>query len=92
MLVREPGAGNRHAGFDEREVETELWRGYSGTARRKRRQQTTQTYGHRATSRLYLLPGHDSKAPIRAVPHLLGAYRNDDENASVTKDTIGPAR
>jgi len=34
-------------------VETELWRGYSGTAKRKGRQQTNQTYGHRATSRLY---------------------------------------
>jgi hypothetical protein len=34
-------------------VETELRRGYLGTARRKGRQQTNQTYGHRATSRLY---------------------------------------
>ena len=34
-------------------METELWRGYSGTARRKRREQTNPTYGHRATSRLY---------------------------------------
>jgi hypothetical protein len=34
-------------------VETELRRGYSGTARRKGRQQTTRTYCHRATSRLY---------------------------------------
>ena len=34
-------------------METELWRSYLGTARRKRRQQTNWTYGHRATSRLY---------------------------------------
>jgi putative ABC transport system substrate-binding protein len=34
-------------------VETELRRGYSGTARRKGRQQTNRTYCHRATSRLY---------------------------------------
>jgi hypothetical protein len=30
-----------------------LGRGYLGAARRKGRQQTTQTYDHRATSRLY---------------------------------------
>jgi hypothetical protein len=36
---------------DERDVETGLGRGYSGTARRKGRQQTNRTYGHRATSR-----------------------------------------
>ena len=34
-------------------METKLRQGYSGTARRKGRQQTNQTYGHRATSRLY---------------------------------------
>ena len=34
-------------------METELWRGYSGTARRKGRQQTNRTYCHRATSLLY---------------------------------------
>ena len=45
--------GNLQVRFDERGVETELRRGYSGTARRKGRQQTTQTYCHRATSRLY---------------------------------------
>ena len=38
---------------DERDVETELRRGYSGTARRKGRRQTNQTYCHRATSLLY---------------------------------------
>src|SRR5450755_4691453 len=54
-LVREPDAGKLHVRFDERGVETELWRGYSGTARRKGRQQTNQTYCHRATSRLYRL-------------------------------------
>ena len=30
------------------------WQGYSGTARRKGRQQTNQPYRHRATSLLYL--------------------------------------
>jgi hypothetical protein len=46
-----------HVRFDEGDVETELRRGYSGTARRKGRQQTNQTYRHRATFRLYrLLP------------------------------------
>jgi hypothetical protein len=35
------------------EVEELLFRGHSGTARRKRRQQTNQTYCHRATPRLY---------------------------------------
>ena len=34
-------------------METELRRGYSGTAKRKRRQQTNRTYCHRATSLLY---------------------------------------
>ena len=38
---------------DERDVETELRRGYSGTARRKGRQQTNRAYCYRATSRLY---------------------------------------
>jgi hypothetical protein len=36
-----------------RDVETELRRGYLGTANRKERQQTNRAYGHRATSRLY---------------------------------------
>ena len=53
--VREPDAGDLHVRFDERGVETELGRGYSGTARRKGRQQTNRTYCHRATSRLYRL-------------------------------------
>jgi hypothetical protein len=52
-LVREPDAGELHVRFDERDVETELWRGYPGTARRKGRQQTNRTYRHRATSRLH---------------------------------------
>ena len=52
-LVREPDAGDLHVRFDERDVETELRRGYSGTARRKGRQQTNQTYRHRATFRVY---------------------------------------
>jgi hypothetical protein len=44
-------AGNLHVRFDERDVETELRRGCSGTARRKGRQQTNRTYCYRATSR-----------------------------------------
>jgi len=52
-LVREPDAGDLPVRFDERDVETEPRRGYSGTARRKGRQQTNQTYRHRATSRRY---------------------------------------
>ena len=34
-------------------METELRRGYSGTAKRKGRQQTNRTYCHRATFLLY---------------------------------------
>jgi hypothetical protein len=41
--VREPDAGDPQVRFDERGVETERRRGYLGTARRKRRQQTTRT-------------------------------------------------
>ena len=37
-------------------METELRRGYSGTARRKGRQQTNRTYCHRATFLLYRPP------------------------------------
>src|SRR5262249_18531825 len=51
--VRKPDAGDPHVRFDERDVETELWSGYLGTARRKGRQQITRAYRHRATSRLY---------------------------------------
>jgi hypothetical protein len=40
-FVREPDAGNLHVRFDERDVETERWFVYSGTVRRKGRQQTT---------------------------------------------------
>jgi hypothetical protein len=63
-MTDERSAGNLHATFcgsreratapgDPVDVETELWCGYLGTARRKGRQQTTHTYDHRATSRLY---------------------------------------
>ena len=45
--------GNPHVRFDEGDVETELWCGYLGTARRKGWQQIDQTYRHRATSLLY---------------------------------------
>jgi hypothetical protein len=55
-LVREPDAGDLHVRFDERDVETGLRQGYVGTVRRKRRQQTSQTYCYRATSRLYRAP------------------------------------
>ena len=51
-------AGELPVRFDERDVETEPWRGYSGTARRNGRQQTTRTYRRRATARLY--PGSDA--------------------------------
>ena len=52
-LVREPDAGDLQVRFDEGDVETGLWQGYSGTVRRKRRQQTSQTYCYRATFLLY---------------------------------------
>src|ERR1022692_903975 len=50
--LRSVGAGGSAPG-DPVDVGTELWRGYSGTARRKGRQQTNQPYDHRATSRLH---------------------------------------
>src|ERR1017187_3781923 len=50
--LRSVGAGGSAPG-DPVDVETESRRGYLGTARRKGRLQTNQTYGHRATSRLY---------------------------------------
>ena len=50
--LRSVGAGGSAPG-DPVDVETELWHGYLGTARRKGRQLTNQTYRHRATSRLY---------------------------------------
>lgn len=42
-----------HVRFDEGNVETELRPDYLGTARRKGRKQTNQTYCYRATSLLY---------------------------------------
>jgi hypothetical protein len=79
-------AGDLHVRFDERDVETELWQGYLGTARRKGRQQTTLTYDHRATSRLYRpLPNpggcvkfdrqiaYTSRKTFRAVSFIVGA-------------------
>ena len=59
-------AGNLHVRFDERGVETGLWHGYLGTVRRKGRQQTSQSYCYRATSRLYQVPGESSE--IGALP------------------------
>ena len=51
-------------------METELRRGYLGTARRKGRQQTNRTYCHRATSRLYK-PNvvKETLGPEQARPH-----------------------
>ena len=72
-LVREPSAGDPHARFDERDVETELWRSYSGTARRKRRKQTNWTYGHRVTSRLY--PDPTQRAGIWPAISFWAKYR-----------------
>ena len=73
-LVREPDAGDLHVRFDERDVETELRRGYSGTARRKGRQQTNRTYCHRATSRLYRLRRPDARRrPVGRKSGVLGA-------------------
>lgn len=39
-------------------METGLWPGYLGTAKRKGRKQTNQTYGYRATLLLYRTPDH----------------------------------
>src|ERR1700738_1881545 len=50
--LRSVGAGGFGPG-DPVGVKTEPWFGSWGTARRKRRQQTTQAYRHRVTSRLY---------------------------------------
>jgi hypothetical protein len=65
-LVREPDAGDLHVRFDERDVETGLRQGYVGTVRRKRRQQTSQTYCYRATSRLYRTEPGSSDGPSAA--------------------------
>ena len=53
-LVREPGAGNRHAGFDERGEETWLrWRLRHRQVRKPPATATPSTYGRRASSRLH---------------------------------------
>jgi hypothetical protein len=49
-------------------VETGLWPGHLGTVRRKRRQQTSRTYGYRATSRLYQLSYRYSAVCSRRSP------------------------
>jgi len=46
-------AGNLQVRFDEGNVETELWHGYLGTAKRKGRKQTNRTYCYRAVFLLY---------------------------------------
>src|SRR5229473_2978606 len=43
-LLREPDAANPHVRFDERGVETEAWRDFQGTDRRKGRQQLGSPY------------------------------------------------
>jgi hypothetical protein len=63
-------AGDLHVRFDERDVETEPWRGYSGTARRKGRQQTNRTYCHRATSRLYRSATVSRRAQVDPSPEV----------------------
>src|ERR1039458_1016410 len=62
--LRSVGAGGSAPG-DPVDVETESRRGYLGTARRKGRLQTNQTYGHRATSRLYHEATFDRSARLR---------------------------
>src|SRR5450755_4716827 len=72
--LRSVGAGGSAPG-DPVDVETELGRGYLGTARRKGRQQTTRTYDHRATSRLYQL------WPLHVVGHVNRLYRPETRDA-----------
>ena len=52
------GAGPPHVRLDERDLETGLQGGYVGPVKRMRRQQTTRTYGLRATSRYRLVNGY----------------------------------
>jgi len=52
-LVREPDAGDLHVRFDERDVETELRGGYSGTA-------TDERGGNRQTEPTATAPHLDS--------------------------------
>ena len=51
--VGEPGAGNPHAGFDEREVETEHGRRILRHTRGNPDTEVSRSLNHRATSRLY---------------------------------------
>jgi hypothetical protein len=51
--VGEPGAGNPHAGFDEREVETEHGRRILRHARGNPDTEVSRSLNHRATPRLY---------------------------------------
>jgi adenosylmethionine---8-amino-7-oxononanoate aminotransferase len=61
--------------YDERDVKTEQRRGDLGTARRKGRQQITQTYCHRASSRLYHSPTKPrGVCQFRALLFLSGSY------------------
>ena len=61
----------------------ELRRGYSGTARRKRRQQTNRTYRHRATSRLYRTqPSICNPDLLTTAVHLTISLLRNTENSS----------
>ena len=64
-LVREPGAGNLHAGFDERGAETERMARLSGTPARKGGN-SLGSHGldrHRVAPRLYGWTGVRNGAP-----------------------------
>jgi len=79
---------------DKRDVETELRRGYSGTARRKGRQQTNRAYCHRATSRLYRprpLRRRDSTADPHAIA-VVGALTVGDAPLSCRSEPSGGRR
>jgi hypothetical protein len=51
--IREPGAGNPHVRFDEREVETEHGRRILRHRRGNPETEVSRSLHHRATSRLY---------------------------------------
>ena len=55
--VGEPGAGNPHAGFDERGVETEHGRRILRHTRGNPDTEVSRSLNHRATPRLYHPPG-----------------------------------
>ena len=71
-------------------METELRQGYSGTARRRGRQQTNRTYCHRATSRLYRDEAKRSSSWPPQNRHSRRARRGNSE--LLTKDRFWPSR